>query len=229
MATPQITVVNLRKQFLPAGEEATALDGVNLAVDKGEYLAITGHSGSGKTTLLSILGGLLRPTSGTVSIEGCDIFGLSADGLARYRVEKVGFVFQSASLLPSLTVKENLLLPSLYAPRREKGRFEARALDYLSGVGLLPKADAFPGQLSGGEARRVSLLRALMNGPGILLADEPTGDLDEGAEQQVMALLETFHREMNMTLILVTHSKDIALRARRRLTMSRGRVLEGPA
>lgn len=228
MAAPQITVVNLRKLFLSAGEEATALDGANLTIDKGEYLAITGHSGSGKTTLLSILGGLLRPTSGSVSIDGCDIFGLSADGLARYRAEKVGFVFQSASLLPSLTVKDNLLLPSLYAPRRDKVRFEARALEYLSGIGLLHKAEAYPAQLSGGESRRVSLVRALTNGPEILLADEPTGDLDESSEAQVMILLETFHREMNTTLILVTHSEDIALRARRRLSMSRGRILEGP-
>ena len=228
MTAPHIAVLNLRKVFLPAGEEATALDGANLTIDKGDYLAITGHSGSGKTTLLSILGGLLRPTSGSVSIDGCDIFGLSADGLARYRAEKVGFVFQSASLLPSLTVRDNLLLPSLYLPSRDTGRLEARAREYLSGIGLLHKADAFPGQLSGGEARRVSLLRALMNDPGILLADEPTGDLDESSEAQVMTLLETIHRDMNTTLILVTHSEEIAHRARRRLTMSRGRILEGP-
>ena len=228
MAAPHITVSDLRKTFLSAGEETTALDGANLTIDKGEYLAITGHSGSGKTTLLSILGGLLRPTSGTVSVEGCDIFGLSAEGLARYRAEKVGFVFQSASLLPSLTVMDNLLLPSLFAPRRDTGGIEARALEFLSGIGLLPKADAVPGQLSGGEARRVSLLRALMNEPGILLADEPTGDLDESSEAQVMTLLETIHRDMNTTLILVTHSEEIAHRARRRLTMSRGRILEGP-
>ena len=229
MTAPHIAVLNLRKVFLPAGEEATALDGANLTIDKGDYLAITGHSGSGKTTLLSILGGLLRPTSGSVSIDGCDIFGLSADGLARYRAEKVGFVFQSASLLPSLTVRDNLLLPSLYLPSRDTGRLEARAREYLSGIGLLHKADAFPGQLSGGEARRVSLLRALMNDPGILLADEPTGDLDEGTEEQVIAFLEDYHRDTNATLILVTHNRDIARRAPRQLSMRRGKFYDNAA
>ena len=229
MTAPHIAVLNLRKVFLPAGEEATALDGANLTIDKGDYLAITGHSGSGKTTLLSILGGLLRPTSGSVSIDGCDIFGLSAAGLARYRAEKVGFVFQSASLLPSLTVRDNLLLPSLYLPSRDTGRLEARAREYLSGIGLLHKADALLGQLSGGEARRVSLLRALMNDPGILLADEPTGDLDEGTEEQVIAFLEDYHRDTNATLILVTHNRDIARRAPRQLSMRRGKFYDNAA
>lgn len=226
MSAPHIAVLGLRKVFFSGDERATAIDGANLSIDKGEYIAITGHSGSGKTTLLSILGGLLRPTSGSVIVNGCDIYSLSAADLSRYRAEKVGLVFQSANLLPSLTVMDNLLLTSLYAPRRDRNRFRDKALVYLTGIGLSRKSAAFPGQLSGGEARRIGLIRALMNDPEILLADEPTGDLDETNEEQIMLLLEKYHREMNNTFILVTHNRDIACRAGSTLTMNRGRIHE---
>lgn len=225
MSAPHIAVLGLRKVFFSADEHATAIDGVNLSIDRGEYIAITGHSGSGKTTLLSVLGGLLSPTSGSVSVNGCDIYGLSASGLARYRAEKVGFVFQSATLLPSLTVMDNLLLTSLYASRGDKKSYEEKALAYLSDIGLSHKADSFPGELSGGEMGRAGLIRALMNEPEILLADEPTGDLDEANEAQIMTLLEKYHREMQNTFILVTHNRDIACRAPRNLKMSQGRIL----
>ena len=228
VSPPHIAVRGLRKVFLSAEEEVVAIDHVDLEIGRGEFVSISGHSGSGKTTLLSVVGGLLRPTSGTVLVSGEDVYGYRADGLARYRAQKVGFVFQSASLLPALTVMDNLLLPSLYAPDRGRDLPVDLARSYLASVGLLPKAVAFPAQLSGGEARRVSLVRSLMNSPEILLADEPTGDLDETTEEQVMGLLERFHREMGTTFILVTHSPEIAARAGRRLTMSRGRILNGP-
>jgi ABC-type lipoprotein export system ATPase subunit len=227
MTADHIILRGLRKVFLSGGEEVTAIDRIDLAIGRGEFVSISGHSGSGKTTLLSVLGGLLRPTSGTVLVNGEDIYGTAADGLARYRARKVGFVFQSASLLPALTVLDNLLLPSLFAPGKGEGRPEERARSSLEAVGLLEKAGAFPSQLSGGEAKRVSLARALMNDPELLLADEPTGDLDETAEEEVMAYLERFHRERGATFILVTHSPELSGRAPRRLRMTRGAI--GPA
>ena len=224
MTADHIIARGLRKAFLSGGEEITAIDRIDLAIGRGEFVSISGHSGSGKTTLLSVLGGLLRPTSGTVLVNGEDIYGTSADGLARYRARKVGFVFQSASLLPALTVLDNLLLPSLFAPGQGGDRPEERARASLAAVGLLEKANVFPSQLSGGEAKRVSLARALMNDPELLLADEPTGDLDEAAEEQVMAYLERFHRDRGATFILVTHSPELAARAGRRLRMIRGMI-----
>ena len=220
-----IAISDLTKVFPSADGGVKAIDRASLHIQKGAYLAITGHSGSGKTTLLSILGGLLRPTSGDVIVGKRNIAEFSAPDLARYRAEKVGFVFQSPSLLSSLTVKDNLLLPCSYLPHRDASS-EKKARAYLSRVDLLHTAEKFPYQLSGGEARRVSLARALMNSPEILLADEPTGDLDEDTEALVMELLEQFHQEMKNTFIIVTHNKEIAMRAQRRIRMTSGRILE---
>ena len=225
MEALHIAISDLTKVFPSAEGGVIAIDRTSLHIAKGEYLAIAGHSGSGKTTLLSILGGLLRPTSGAVFVDGRNISALSARDLARYRAEKVGFVFQSPSLLSSLTVKDNLLLPCSYLSHRDASS-EKKARAYLSRVDLLHTAEKFPYQLSGGEARRVSLVRALMNSPEILLADEPTGDLDEDNELLVLELLEQFHREMNNTFIIVTHNKEIAMRAQRRIRMSSGRIHE---
>jgi len=225
MGALHIAISDLTKIFPSAEGDVMAIDRASLHIAKGDYLAITGHSGSGKTTLLSVLGGLLRPTSGDVFVGKRNISELSARDLARYRAEKVGFVFQSPSLLASLTVKDNLLLPCSYLQDRDASS-EEKALVYLSRIGLLHKAETFPYQLSGGEAKRVSLARALMNSPEILLADEPTGDLDENTELLVMELLEQFHREMNNTFIIVTHNKEIARRAQRRISMSSGRIHE---
>jgi ABC-type lipoprotein export system ATPase subunit len=224
MALPHIIVRDLQKVFLSGGEEIAAIDCIDLQIHGGEFVSITGHSGSGKTTLLSVLGGLLRPTSGTVLVNGENIYGSTADGLARYRAQKVGFVFQSAGLLPALTVMDNLLLPSLYTSAKGGESPAAQARSHLADVGLLEKADAFPFQLSGGEAKRVSLVRSLMNSPEILLADEPTGDLDETTEEQVMGFLERFHRETGATFILVTHNPEIAGRAGRRIKMTKGKI-----
>lgn len=225
MEALHIAISDLTKVFPSAEGGVTAIDRTSLHIAKGDYLAIAGHSGSGKTTLLSILGGLLRPTSGSVFVDGRNISEFSARDLARYRAEKVGFVFQSPSLLPSLTVKDNLLLPCSYLPHRDASS-EKKALAYLARIGLLHTAEKFPYQLSGGEARRVSLARALMNSPEIMLADEPTGDLDEDNELLVLELLEQFHREMNNTFIIVTHNREIAMRAQRRIRMSSGRIHE---
>ena len=225
MENLHIAISDLTKTFPSLYGGVTAIDRLNLDIAKGDYLAITGHSGSGKTTLLSVIGGLLRPTSGAVFVGGKDISAFGQSDLARYRAEKVGFVFQSPGLLPSLTVKENLLLPGAYLREREMSS-EEKALAYLSRIGLLNKAEKLPYQLSGGEARRASLARALMNDPEILLADEPTGDLDEDTELLVMELLEEFQQQLKNTFIIVTHNKLLAMRAGRRIRMSSGRIHE---
>jgi len=222
-----IILNDIQKNFMAAGESIPALNDINLSLGKGEFVSITGHSGSGKSTLLSIVGGILMPTRGSVSVHGKDIYNSTENELARFRAEKIGFVFQSASLLSSLTVKENLLFPTIFASGRSgKHDHEAEALAYLDMVGLAEKAYVYPYQLSGGEARRVSLARALMNKPEILLADEPTGDLDEETEKDVMNLLERFHKESDITFMLVTHNEELAKRATRRLKMKKGRLTE---
>jgi putative ABC transport system ATP-binding protein/lipoprotein-releasing system ATP-binding protein len=221
---PQFLIREVKRTFTTAGGTVTALDVDALAIERGEYLSVRGHSGSGKTTFLSIIGGMLRPSSGSVAFEGRGVYDLSRDDLARFRAEKVGFLFQSADLLPSLTVTDNLLLPTLFAPQTgAHGTPVDRAGRLLRAVGLEAKTDALPYQLSGGEMRRVSLARALMNGPEVLLADEPTGDLDEGSEALVIGLLETLRKASGTTLIIVTHDADIARRAERQLIMGRGK------
>jgi len=227
MSKPHIMLNSIRKNFTAAGEIIPALNDINLSLLTGEFVSITGHSGSGKSTLLSIIGGLLMPTAGRISVHGKDIYDASEKELARYRAEKIGFVFQSASLLSSLTVSENMLFPTIFASGDTGNQEqEEKAHAYLGMVGLADKAEVYPYQLSGGEARRVSLARALMNKPEILLADEPTGDLDEDTERVVMDLLERFHKEMGITFFLVTHNEELAKRAMRRFKMKKGTLTE---
>lgn len=218
---------DITKDFFAAGEKIPALKGINLSVMKGDFISIMGHSGSGKTTLLSLIGGLLDPTLGRLSVDGNNICGFQEKELARYRAEKIGFIFQSASLLPSLTIMENMLFPVLFASgNSQKKTQEEEALSYLDMIGLAKKADVYPYQLSGGEARRVSLVRALMNKPEILLADEPTGDLDEHTERSVMDILERLHQEIGFTLVMVTHNDELARRAKRTFTLVSGLLEE---
>jgi ABC-type lipoprotein export system ATPase subunit len=226
MSNPHIVLNNIQKEFIAAGEAITALRDINLTVDKGEYVSIIGHSGSGKSTLLSVVGGILAPTRGHLIVQGEDIYHADENGLARYRAGKVGFVFQSASLLPSLTVMENMLFPTIFAADERRDQKRDEALTYLRRVDLRSKAEVYPYQLSGGEARRVSLIRALMNKPEILLADEPTGDLDEDTEKVVMDLLQQFHEEFAITFILVTHNEELAKKADRKLVMKKGTLAE---
>ena len=222
--TPQFLIKNVKKTFTTAGETVTALDADSLTIMRGEYISIRGHSGSGKTTFLSIIGGMLRPSAGQVEFEGRGIYDLLPEKLAAFRAEKVGFLFQSADLLPSLTVTENLLLPTLFTPVHTSP-VSRRAGELLRTIGLEKKAAALPHQLSGGEMRRIALARALMNGPEVLLADEPTGDLDEESEALVISLLEALRKASGTTLVIVTHDADIARRAERRLMMGRGKFL----
>ena len=207
-------------------ETVNAVEGVSLTIDKGDYISIVGHSGSGKTTLLSMMGGILIPSSGTMLFDGVDIFAMNEDELSAYRANKVGYMFQFSSLMPVLTASENLLLPTLFGTNNGDPSLEKKAIDYLDMVGLADKAKALPSQLSGGQQRRVAIARALMNDPEIILADEPTGDLDEETEADVMGLLQRINKEKAISFVLVTHSLELARKAGRQLSMSHGILKE---
>lgn len=224
---PRLVAEDLVKAFQTHGTRLRAVDGVSLSVDAGEFVSIMGHSGSGKTTLLSMLGGLSRPTSGTVLFEGEDLYAKDGDALSEYRCERLGFVFQFASLLPALTATENLLLPTRFRRRRPPaGEAAARAHELLRLMGLADKADALPAHLSGGQQRRVAIARAFMNEPILVLADEPTGDLDEETEAEVMRALRALTDRTGAALLVVTHDPELARQAGRRLRMHHGKLVE---
>jgi putative ABC transport system ATP-binding protein len=203
----------------------TVLCAVDMAVAAGGYVAVTGVSGAGKTTLLAILGGLEPVQEGNVCVAGADLSRLRGPELARFRREQVGFVFQDFGLLTMLSARENVELALCLAgvPRRER---RERALGLLAEVGLASRAGHRPAQLSGGELQRVAIARALANRPAVLLADEPTGNLDEDSALRVMDVLERLREERGCTLIVVTHNPELAARADRRLRLSRGRLLK---
>jgi putative ABC transport system ATP-binding protein len=204
--------------------EIPALRGVSLRISPGEFVAIMGASGSGKSTLMAILGGLDRPTRGKYLLEGIDMAELSRDDLARVRNARVGFVFQSFHLLPRTSAVDNVELPLLYAHGVSGSERRARARDALRRVGLGDRADHYPGQLSGGQQQRVAIARALVNDPSILLADEPTGNLDSNTSARIMALLRKLN-DAGITLVFVTHEPDIAQYAKRRIVLRDGRIL----
>lgn len=187
-----------------------AVRGVDLEVTAGRFAAIIGRSGSGKSSLMAMIGGLSRPTSGTILIEGADIWSLGDDALAHFRNRRIGYVFQFASLLPTLRAIDNVALPLLLDRSGKKEDPYARAIQLLSDVGLGAHLDAYPSEMSAGEQRRVVIARALINDPILLLADEPTSDLDEETEREIMALLLRVNRERGVTLILVTHNLALA-------------------
>lgn len=215
----------IRKHFDLEGQEIKAVDDVSLEMEKGDFISIVGHSGSGKTTLLSIMGGILTPSAGALRYKGTDVYSLPEDELSEYRALRVGYIFQFASLMPVLNTLENLLLPVVFRPdRKVDASDEKKAMEYLGLVGLGDKARAFPYQLSGGQQRRVAIARAFMNDPDILLADEPTGDLDEETEADVMGFLKKMHEEKNTAMVLVTHNSELASHAKRRIRMTNGLV-----
>jgi putative ABC transport system ATP-binding protein len=206
-------------------EEVRALRGVDLTIPPGEFLSVAGPSGCGKTTLLNLLGLLDRPTSGEVRWDGESVGARADRARARLRLEGVGFIFQRFYLLPTLTARENVELPmrALHVPRPERTR---RSAQLLHEVGLRGRERAFPHQLSGGEEQRVAVARALANRPGLLLADEPTGELDSGNTQAILSLLERVRRDRGASLVIVTHNPDVARRAERHITMRDGAVVE---
>lgn len=223
--SPTLIVEQLTKSYSTAAGDVSVLRGFDLKMSRSESLAITGPSGSGKSTLLYLLGGLDSPTSGRIELEGRDPSKLSEAARAEFRNSQVGFVFQDHHLLPQCTVLENVLIPTLAASRRDASA-ENRARDLLKRVGLEHRLSHFPAQLSGGERQRVATCRALINQPVLLLADEPTGNLDRTTAEAVGTLLLELNRELNTLLICVTHSPDLAGRFPRHCELKDGRLEE---
>jgi ABC-type lipoprotein export system ATPase subunit len=221
----QIEVRDTSKIYRIGDTVIRAVDRASLAVERGEFVSIIGHSGSGKTTLLSMIGGILKNSEGEVLYNGTDIYRLGEDELSKYRAKKVGYIFQFASLLPVLTAKENLLLPTIFC-RNGSTPGEKKAEEYLDMVGLKDKINAYPSQLSGGQQRRVAIARSLMNDPEVILGDEPTGDLDEETELEIMDLLGRMNRQNSVTIIFVTHNSELARTASKQLKMANGRLYE---
>jgi ABC-type lipoprotein export system ATPase subunit len=199
-----------------------AVRGVSLEIERGEFVIITGRSGSGKTTLLNLAAGLTRPSAGQVFFEGADLHSLSEQERARLRSRKVGFVFQFPSLLPSLTVLENVRMPAVFANGHGPDGSAARAVELLKSVGLAEKLYAYPRQLSAGQQQRVVIARALINQPDLLIADEPTSDLDEQTEQEIMQLFKQFFVERGLTILMVTHTSELLPFGTRALEMAGG-------
>lgn len=224
MNSPAVLARGLRKTYRMGSEVVRALDGVDLVVERGSMVAIMGRSGSGKSTLLSILGGLDRPDEGQVVLDGVDITRLNGRALTRVRREKLGFVFQQFNLIPTLTALENVELPMRYA-RVPPGQRRQRALEALARVGLAHRAHHRPSQLSGGEQQRVAIARALVMRPALVLADEPTGELDSQTAAQVIELMETLNRELGQTFLIVTHDPGLARHCGRIIRMQDGRII----
>jgi putative ABC transport system ATP-binding protein len=217
-----IELREVSKTVTSGSEPLTILHPLTTTIPRGQFVAIVGPSGSGKSTLLGLLAGLDAPTSGSVWIDGVDITKLDEDGLAKLRGEKIGFVFQFFHLIPSLTAFENVAVPMEIKGMSEAG---VRARKLLEEVGLTGRAHHYPSQLSGGEQQRVALARALANDPPIVLADEPTGNLDTTNGRHIMEILKNIHRTRNTTLVLVTHDAELAAVADARITLRDGRVV----
>jgi putative ABC transport system ATP-binding protein len=218
-----IEITNVKKQYASGDDVVEALCGVNISIEAGEFITIMGQSGSGKSTLLSVLGGMNHPTSGVVEMSGVNIYGLPGEKLADFRAQNLGFVFQSFHLISYLTAIENVMLPLAIVSMSNAAQ-KAAASQALARVGLGNKLDRLPNQLSGGEQERVAIARAIVNNPHILLADEPTGNLDSKTSEEVMALF----RELNgagQTVVMVTHNPDNGRFADRTITLKDGLVL----
>lgn len=213
---------NLKKYYGSGDTMVKALDGVNFSVENGEFIAIIGTSGSGKSTLLHMIGGLDRPTSGTVKVAGKDIFSLKDDALTIFRRRKIGFIFQSYNLVPVLNVYENIVLPiELDGNKVDKAHID----NIIETLGLTSKTNNFPNQLSGGQQQRVAIARALATKPAIILADEPTGNLDSKTSLDVLGLLKITSDKFKQTIVMITHNEEIAQMADRIIRIEDGRIV----
>ncbi|MDP9797999.1 putative ABC transport system ATP-binding protein [Catenuloplanes nepalensis] len=224
MTSPAVEAERVSRTYRLEGFSVTALHEVSLTVERGEYAAVVGPSGSGKSTLMHLLGGLDRPTGGRLRLDGRDVAGLSSAELARLRNEVIGFVFQAFHLLPRTSAVENVALPLVYRGLGTRKR-HAAAAEMLERVGLGHRLTHRPNQMSGGEQQRVAIARALVTGPSVLLADEPTGNLDTATGEAVLRLLEELNVESGVAVVLVTHDREVAARARRRIAMRDGRIV----
>lgn len=219
-----LKTMNLKKYYGSGDTAVKALDGVNLSVTDGEFVAVVGTSGSGKSTLLHMLGGLDRPTEGTVEVEGKNIFSLKDDALTIFRRRKIGFVFQSYNLVPVLNVYENIVLPI----ELDGNKIDKKHIDnIIDTLGLSEKINSMPNQLSGGQQQRVAIARALASKPAIILADEPTGNLDSKTSLDVMGLLKITGERFSQTIVMITHNEEIAQTANRIIRIEDGRIVGG--
>jgi putative ABC transport system ATP-binding protein len=216
-----LEVKNLSKIYGKGGAAVKALDNVSFSVQKGEFVAVVGASGSGKSTLLHLLGGVDRPTSGKVFVDGQDIYTMSESALAIFRRRNIGLIYQFYNLIPTLTVTENILLPRLLDGRKDD---KEKLHTILATIGLTDRQNHLPSQLSGGQQQRVSVGRALINDPAIILADEPTGNLDSASGREVIELLKSANRKYSQTLLVITHDEKIALQADRIITIADGKI-----
>jgi putative ABC transport system ATP-binding protein len=221
-----LKVSNLSKVYGKGDTQIKALDDINFSVEKGEFVAIVGPSGSGKSTLLHVLGGVDTPSAGQVLVDGTDICALDQTKLAIFRRRQIGLIYQFYNLIPILNVEENITLPLLLD---ERSLDEARLNEIVATLGLGDRVSHLPNQLSGGQQQRVSIGRALINTPALILADEPTGNLDSSNSKEIIALLKLSNKRYHQTLILVTHDRDIALQADRIITFGDGRILRDEA
>lgn len=213
---------DLKKYYGSGDTRVKALDGVDLSVEQGEFVAIVGTSGSGKSTLLHMLGGLDRPTSGSVTVDGKDIFSLKDEGLTIFRRRKIGFVFQAYNLVPVLSVWENIVLPIQLDGRKVDREYVREVIGIL---GLEKKLKSLPNQLSGGQQQRVAIARAMATKPAILLADEPTGNLDSKTSQDVLSLMKVTGQKFAQTMVMITHNEEIAQMAHRIVRIEDGRIV----
>ena len=226
MAEPLIRLVDLKRSYALGDVTVHALRGVSLDIEAGAFIAVVGASGSGKSTLMNILGLLDRPTGGSYHLDGQDVSGFGRDRRAELRNRKIGFVFQNFSLLPRTTALENVELPLLYNGRGSRpAQRHAKAMELLNAVSLADRAHHTPNQLSGGQQQRVAIARSLVNDPELILADEPTGNLDSRTSVEIMELLQRLNREKRITVLLITHEHDIAEYAARVVTVRDGRIL----
>src|SRR5881628_2255096 len=223
-----VRVVNVRKVYRRDTQEIPVLDGLSLEIGEGDFVALMGPSGSGKTTLLNLIGGIDQPTSGDVTVKGDSLGRLKPKELARWRSRHIGYIFQLYNLIPVLTALQNVELPLLLVKMSGKERRE-RARHALDIVGLEDRLKHFPRQLSGGQEQRVAIARAVVSDPTVLLADEPTGDLDRKAGADILTLLDRLNKEFKKTIVMVTHDPTAAERAHRRLHLDKGVLSNGPS
>ena len=212
----------VRKVYGSGGSQVTALDGIDLSVERGEFVAIVGASGSGKSTLLHILGSVDRPTDGTVTIDGTDLSGLNQTRAAIFRRRKVGLVYQFYNLIPTLTVQKNILMPLALDRKKPNPEYFERIVRSL---GIADRLEALPNQLSGGQQQRAAIARSLIYRPALLLADEPTGNLDQKNSREIIDMLKLSNRNLNQTILLITHDEKVALEADRIITIEDGHIV----